>query len=214
MALKGMSASAIARELNLRNVKYAGERPWTFYMVGRILTHKKYAGCNVWGQTSRKLHERITRNPRNEWVTKPEAFQAIIDQKTFDRVQRIRANKTENKSDAELLAGLKRLWREKGCLSEIIIDNSRRVPAVNTYYHRFGSLRNAYRLVGYSQWEEYFRRRERATQTERHHVELVERIAKTFPDSISLFRNHQRRRRLLLFEKRILVSVYLCRSIK
>jgi hypothetical protein len=182
-------------------------------MVERILKRDKYVGSNVWGQTAKKMHGPEVRLPRKDWVIAAKAFEPIIDQKTFDRVQQLRAKITANKSDAVLLADLKRLWRENGRLSEVIIDKSRRVASCTAYYARFGSLRNAYRLIGYSQWEEYFRRRERAVQTEQLHIEFSRRIADTLPDRISLIQNPPRRRNLLLLDKRIVVSLYLCRSI-
>jgi len=214
MAVNGMRASEIVRELNRSGIRYTGDRPWEHWMVSKILKHDKYAGCNVWGQTSRKMHGPIVRIPRKEWTTVPGAFQAIIDKKTFDCVQRIRANRTENKSDAALLAALRRLLKDKGYLSEALIDKSRRVPTVNTYCRRFGSLRRVYQLVRYRQWNEYFQRRRRAEQTEQLHIKLVHDIADCFPDSISLLRNPPKRRQLLLVDKHIRVSVYLCRAIK
>ena len=174
----------------------------------------KYVGATCGVKTAKKMHGPEVRLPRRDWVIAAKAFEPIIDQKTFDRVQRLRAKITANKSDAALLADLKRLVARGGAaFQRIIIDKSRRVASCTAYYARFGSLRNAYRLIGYSQWEEYFKRRERATQTEQLHIEFSQRIADTFPDCISLIQNPPRRRNLLLFDKRIVVSVHLCRSI-
>jgi len=214
MALKGMNASAIARELNRLKIKFTDDHPWTPFGISRTLKHRKYVGCSVWGQTSRKLHGANVKVARKDWITKAGSFQPIVSQEIFDRVQRVLRQTTLNRSDTSLLAGLKRLWREKGYLSQIIIDKSRRVPAMNTYYRRFGSLRDIYRLIGYPQWDEYFKRRDRATQTERLHACLVQRIAAMFPDRVSVFHQHAKRRQLLVFDERIVVSVYLCRSIK
>ena len=214
MALNGMTHIGIARELNRLHIPYQPGREWSHWMVERVLKRDKYVGSNVWGQTAKKMHGAEVRLPRKDWVVIAKAFEPVIDQKTFDRVQRLRANLTANKSDAILLGDLKRLWRKEGCLSEVIIDKSRRVAAATTYYARFGSLQNAYRLIGYSQWDEYFKRRERAAQTERLHVEFLHRIADTFPDCVSLIQNPPRRRNLLLVDGRIVVSVYLCRSIE
>jgi DNA invertase Pin-like site-specific DNA recombinase len=213
MALRKMTNVGIARELNRLNIPYQDGRQWSYWMVERILKRDKYVGSNVWGKTAKKMHGPEVRLPRKDWVVAAKAFEPIIDRWTFDRVQQLRAKMTANKSDAVLLADLKRLWRKEGRLSEVIIDKSRRVAACTTYYARFGSLRNAYRLIGYSQWEEYFKRRESALQTEQLHIEFSQRIAGAFPDCISLIQNPPRRRNLLLFDDRTVVSVYLCRSI-
>ena len=102
----------------------------------------------------------------------------------------------------------------EGRLSESIIDKSRREPATNTYYHRFGSLREAYRLAGYNQWDEYFQRREKAVRTEQLREKLVRDIAEMFPACVSLLHAPPKRRRLLIVDGRIVVSVYLCRPTK
>jgi DNA invertase Pin-like site-specific DNA recombinase len=214
MALKGMCPAAIARELNRSNTKYVGDRLWSFYAVCRILRHQKYAGYNVWGQTSKKLHGKYRRVPRRDWVATPGAFMPIIDRQTFDRAQRVLDDRTVNKSDAVLINGLKRLWKEKGRLSESIIDKSRRVPALNTYYHRFGSLREIYRLIGYPQWDEYFKRHDKAIKTEHLREELVGKIAEIFPNSVTLLHSPPKRRRSLLVDGKVVVSVYVCRSSK
>ena len=214
LALKGMTHVAIARELNRLHIPYRPGREWSYWMVERILKRDKYIGSNVWGQTSKKMHGAEVKLPRRDWVIIANAFEPIINQKTFDRVQKIRAHITANKSDAMLLGDLKRLWKKEGSLSEIIIDKSRQVAAATTYYARFGSLRNAYRSIGYSQWDEYFKRRERAVETERLHIEFLHQIADTFPDCVSLIQNPPKRRNLLLVDGRIAVSVYLCRSIR
>jgi DNA invertase Pin-like site-specific DNA recombinase len=214
MALKGMCPASIARELNRSKTRYLGELPWTFYVVWRILRHQKYAGWNVWGQTSKKLHGCYKQVPQKDWVTKAGAFMPVIDQNTFQRVQRMLEDRTVNKSDAVLINGLKRLWRREGRLSESIIDKSRSVPTTNTYCRRFGSLREAYRLAGYRQWDEYFQRREKAVRTEQLREKLVRDIAEMFPASVCPLHAPPKRRRSLVVDGRIVVSVYLCRSTK
>lgn len=161
MALQGQSTSEIVRALNRSGVKYVGNTRWPHWAVSRILTCQKYAGWNVWGKTSQKMHGLPTRVPRKDWIAIPGAFPAIVNQETFDRVQEVRANKVKKNSDAALLSCLKRLWRKRGYLSESLIDKSHSVAASNTYYRRFGSLRNAYQRIGYLQLEEYSQRNHR-----------------------------------------------------
>lgn len=114
-------------------------RPWNYWAVLAILRNPKYAGCNVWGQTSRKLHEKCKNIPRTEWVIVPGAFTPIIDMDIYQRAQTILDDRTINKSNAELLERLKCLLRKRKFLSEELIDKSRLVPSMNTYYRRFGS---------------------------------------------------------------------------
>ena len=127
---------------------------------------------------------------------------------------RVLDDTTINKSDAVLINGLKRLWQKEGRLSESIIDKSVHVPAMNTYYRRFGTLRQIYRLIGYPQCEEYFQRRDKAAKTEQLRADLVAQIATSFPESVTLLGSPPKRRRLLLVDGHVVVSVYMCRSTK
>jgi DNA invertase Pin-like site-specific DNA recombinase len=52
-------------------------------------------------------------------------------------------------SNDEMLDILKRLWTEKGYLTEEFIRTSPIAPHVSAYFTRFGSLRRAYRLIGF-----------------------------------------------------------------
>ena len=52
-------------------------------------------------------------------------------------------------SDDELLARLRRLLRKRGRLTEEIINQSNGLPHSDAYRRRFGSLPQAYRLIGY-----------------------------------------------------------------
>jgi hypothetical protein len=56
--------------------------------------------------------------------------------------------------DDELLLRLRLLLKKEGRLSVKIINGTLGVPAINVYDKRFGSLRNAYRLIGYEpKWD-------------------------------------------------------------
>ena len=209
-----MRPASIVRELNLRKIPFISNRPWNYWTVLSILRNPKYAGCNVWGQTSRKLHEKCKNIPRSQWFIVPGAFAPIIDMGMHQRAQAILDNRTINKSDAELLHGLRRLLKKKGSLSEKLIDSSRLVPALNTYYRRFGSLKNAYRLIGYKQWDEYFVRRDKAARTTRLRQEFIDKIKTLFSERVTAQRKSRKIRQTLLVDGRTEVSVYFCRSCK
>jgi NADH:ubiquinone oxidoreductase subunit E len=52
-------------------------------------------------------------------------------------------------SNDAMLDALRQLWKEHGYLTEGIIRTSQSAPNVSAYFTRFGSLRNAYRLIGF-----------------------------------------------------------------
>jgi hypothetical protein len=57
----------------------------------------------------------------------------------------------EWRSKRELLRVLKLLLDERGVLSREIIDRAEGVPSYATFRRRFGSVSEAYRLIGYKQ---------------------------------------------------------------
>src|SRR6266849_3812367 len=76
---------AIACELNRRGIKYIRDSKWDYLAVYNVLTHPKYIGCHVFGRTSSKLCTASVRVPAAEWIRTPGAFEAIIDQGSYDQ---------------------------------------------------------------------------------------------------------------------------------
>ena len=148
MAIAGKGAKAIARTLNGSGVDHFG-RSWNYSLVLEILRNPKYAGCNAWGRTSGKLGTPRIDVPQRSWFLKQGAFDAIVDERTFDDAQRVLQDRTFFKTKEQVLDDLRRLLREKGKLSEDLIDRCRYVPAVATYQRRFGGLKQAYELIAY-----------------------------------------------------------------
>jgi len=69
----------------------------------------------------------------------------------FLRAQRRLTLRWLRLTDDELLQRLKLLLEKKGRLSETVINDTLGVPSIDVFSTRFGSLRNAYRLIGYQQ---------------------------------------------------------------
>jgi DNA invertase Pin-like site-specific DNA recombinase len=64
--------------------------------------------------------------------------------------KRIRQHKTPGLSDEEMLEKLRELLRVRGNLSKRIIDETGTVPSCSVYVRRFGSMKQAYRLIGFT----------------------------------------------------------------
>lgn len=94
-----------------------------------------------------------------------------------------------------------------------LIKNSTDIPSPSTYRHRFGSLRTAYRMIGYGHPQHFgpigLRRRTQALREE-----LVATIAETFPYDVSIVRNGGRWRSKLRLGSGAIVSVLVARSVK
>jgi DNA invertase Pin-like site-specific DNA recombinase len=86
-ARKRLGTSEIARQMNESGMFFK-DHLWSNVQVSNMLTNPKYAGWNVWARRSSKLQGKITQMPPEEWIVKPGAFPALIDQATFDRVQK------------------------------------------------------------------------------------------------------------------------------
>lgn len=49
----------------------------------------------------------------------------------------------------EMLEALRKLLRERGCLSSRMIGDCKEMPSIHQYEVRFGGLMQAYELIGY-----------------------------------------------------------------
>lgn len=202
----------IAQELNRRNIKYIGSSKWDYLAVHNILSHPKYAGCNVYGRTSQRLGTPSIRTPQSEWIVKPEAFLPLVDEATFRQAQRVLLGRTINKSNEQLLFALRMLLAEKGRLSLQLIKDAPDMPSPSAYRGRFGSVRRAYELIGYGHSAAFgpvdLRRRTQALREE-----LIGKIETMFPGKVWVERRGGRWRSLLRLETGPIVSVVIAHSI-
>jgi len=139
----------IARELNRRGITHRGQG-WMHQSIHRILTHPKYAGYSVWNRTSRRLGGPTVNVPNSKWVIKPGAFEPVVDPQVFKEAQRILGQRTRSKSNEEVLESLRTLLARKGKLTSEVLGSSLGAPSASTCAKRFGNLRRAFELAGYS----------------------------------------------------------------
>ncbi len=145
----------IAADLNARGVATDYGRAWNRSTVRSILTNQKYIGSNVYNRRSFKLKQRHVVNPEPMWVRKDAAFPAIVSQSDFDAAAAIIEARDRKFSDEEMIDKLRDLLLKEGKLSGILIDEIEEMPPSNAYAYRFGSLRRAYTLVGYTPDRDY-----------------------------------------------------------
>jgi DNA invertase Pin-like site-specific DNA recombinase len=179
-----LSLKAIARQLNSRGLKFAGGSPWDHMHVKRILTGHKYVGCHVYGKTTQALFTPIKRLPRERWVLAPNAFKPIVENDLFEKAQQRIASFTCNKTDAQVLEDVRRLWKTEGRLSREIIENCRWVSP-STIAKRFGGLLPLYAALGYDQREKYYDRALRL-QILKARAKFYQAVCKTFPAEIAV----------------------------
>jgi DNA invertase Pin-like site-specific DNA recombinase len=204
---------SIVRELNRLGVGYLEHSKWDYAGVRSVLTHAKYAGCNVFGRTSGKLHTPAVRLPKTDWVLTPNAFEPIIDQATFETAQALLQARTICKSDEQILQALRELLTAKGRLSLQLIKDCDALPSPSTFRTRFGGLRPAYALIGYDCPAQFgpsdMRKRIFALR-----AELFARIAESDAANIAIVQRGGRYRKRLRLRNGVVVSVIVVRAMR
>ena len=152
---QGLNELGIADRLNRDGVRGENDRHWTRGIVRQILTNEKYIGNNVYNRTSFKLKGRRVDNPPEMWVRCDNAFPAIVEPTVFFAAQGIFVERSRKLSDTEIINALHALYKQKGILSALIIDESADLPSSSAISHRFGGLVRAYRLVGFNPDRDY-----------------------------------------------------------
>jgi hypothetical protein len=208
-AHKRMGCTEIARTLNQNRVKRGDKGVWNAYTVYRILTNAKYAGSNVWNRTTQRLHSTQKAVAPEDWITKANAFRAIVTKSTFERAQERLHEAERGWSDDELLRKLRLLFIRRGRLSERLIARSKGMPGVATYYNRLGTFDRIYKLVGYRPPASQFKRSITRRRTHRLRETLFARIETLFHGRVTVFRLPGKMRSLLKLGDCV-VSVLLC----
>jgi DNA invertase Pin-like site-specific DNA recombinase len=152
---QGKCEAEIASSLNERGIRTDLDREWTRATVHQILSNEKYIGNNVYHRTSCKLKQRSVSNPPDLWVRSDQAFEGIVEPGVFYMAQGIIVERSRSLSDEEMLTKLKSILERHGRLSGFLIDESDDMPSSAAFRHRFGSLVQAYRLIGYTPQVDY-----------------------------------------------------------
>jgi DNA invertase Pin-like site-specific DNA recombinase len=154
--LGGKLQSAIMRELNQRGVEANSGGPWRKNAVGAVLRNEAHIGNLVYNRYSEKLGAKRTLNPANLWVRSEGCVEPTIDRDVFQRTQKSLDIKRINISEKEMLVRLRKFLMKKGKLSFRIINAAPGLPSGSTYLAHFGTLRNLYRLIGYTNNQHYW----------------------------------------------------------
>ena len=209
---KRKSADAIAAHLNRKGITHPGV-PWNGGHVREILKNPKYVGWATWRRTTGPLGARSVKVPPDKWIAKVGAFEGVVEQETYDKAQKILRDSTFNKSNDELLAGLRALLLREGRISEHLIDQSPDLPVSATYNRRFGSMRQAYALIGYKEFRNIpgIRKTKLSLNKIRHTV--FSQILRIFKNQVIAIQERGGNRQALRFLDGVKVSVSVCRCV-
>jgi DNA invertase Pin-like site-specific DNA recombinase len=145
----------IAARLNGMNIQTDLGRNWTRASVREVLTNEKYIGNNVYNRVSFKLKKTRVVNPPEMWIRKEGAFQPLIPAETFYTAQGMMRARARRYSSEELIERLRNLYRSRGFLSGLVIDETEGMPSASVYAYHFGSLIRAYQTVGFTPGRDY-----------------------------------------------------------
>ena len=213
---KRKSPGQIVMELNRRKIVWTKGKSWNNQAVWRVLKNEKYVGCNTWGKTQKKLNGPCRRVARTEWISKNNAFTPIIEQRIFDKVQRLIAKRKTypRKPDSYLLDGMRRVLAREGKLSEKLLKG-RGIFDHRTYCKRFGSVLRAYQLVGYQPSPHAFKSVANQTEMRCLRWDLLNKLKALFPEQLRLMHlRGQRHRQVIELDGHFCVSVHICRPVK
>jgi DNA invertase Pin-like site-specific DNA recombinase len=149
------SEQQIAAALNQERSASNHGRTWTRASVRQVLTNEKYIGNNIYNRSSFKLKQNRVVNTPDMWVRADGAFAPIVDEALFTAARQIMIERSRRFSNDDMLDRLRSLLAEVGWLSGLVIDEREDMPSAAAYQHRFGSLVQAYRLIGYSAGRDY-----------------------------------------------------------
>ena len=207
---RGYRTKRITRYLNDLGIRFAGGKPWICATVNNLLRNPKYVGCSVWGRSSSRLHTRVRRTPKSEWVVKENVFAPIIDGTTFEKVQILISKRRW--TDKQILDGLREVWQREGSVTQDVLSRISYGPRYATCAQRFGSLRHALSLVGYHHQRDHRLAAKHTRQRQTIQRETVLRLVEMFPRRISVERKRDSRHLGLVVDGRMHISIVIAPS--
>ena len=136
----------IAGVLNAEGVPRQDGSPWRPHNIRKILIDPKYAGCAVFGRSTKKLQSRTRAIPKEHWIVRPNSFAPVVSLELLHLAQRKLSSRYL--SDAELLDSLRVYVQKHGTIAKSQMRPSNGLPSDQTFTARFGSVVNAYNLAG------------------------------------------------------------------
>jgi DNA invertase Pin-like site-specific DNA recombinase len=178
--LRSKSQQAIARELNRRGIQTNQGGPWRKNSIGELLRNEAYIGSFIYNRDTEKLGAKRTHNPRELWIRCEGAIEPIIERDVFLRAKKIMEERCVRIPEDEMLTRLRKVLAKKGKLSAELIDATPGLPSVSAYLIHFGTIRNIYRLIGYSGNRGYWEKLAAHKRWVGLHLENAARLRKAF----------------------------------
>lgn len=147
----GVESDAIVRQLNARHLLNANGRPWSLTGVRTMLNDPRYIGTSIFARSTQAIGRvKGALTPERE-VRVERAFPALVTPTLFYRAKAVRDARNRKPTNEEMLDGMRALWKLDGAITSRRLNTFAGTPTAQAYLRRFGSLRAAYRLIGYDQ---------------------------------------------------------------
>jgi DNA invertase Pin-like site-specific DNA recombinase len=143
----GETTYEIAAYLNAHDYRTRRDNPWRAVQIAYMLTNEKYIGTQTFNLTTGKLRAKRRKAEQSDWIRVPNAFEGIVSPELFRRAQARYAERRRVLTDGELLDRLRRFLAKHGEITYNLMKRHGLSPCV--YQSRFGTLTNAYQLIGY-----------------------------------------------------------------
>jgi DNA invertase Pin-like site-specific DNA recombinase len=208
-AKRNLGARLIAKQLTQRQVLHPQGRKWLYTTIERLLKNPKYIGTNVWGRKTQRLYQSVRTLPKEKWITKPHAFDSIISEVLFNKIQERMKKRNERRSDERILTDLRRVLAKHGRLSQEIINRSGLSLCERAYRRRFGSLAKTYELIGWTKTRDYKVSWKKVKYRARLHSSIVAKALAANPGSKCIHR-YRARRTMLQLKNGTVLSFAIC----
>ena len=101
------------------------------------------------------MGEKKVNNPPDLWIRGEGCLEPMIQRETFLQAKKVITERRVDLPEPEMLLRLRKTFAKRGKLSPAIISETPGLPCTATYMQHFGTLREAYRLVGYAPRRNY-----------------------------------------------------------
>lgn len=148
--IEHLSLERIAADLNRRGVAWKAGATWTGERVRGVVNSELVIGQMVFNKSRTRLGAEAEIIPKEDWL-RVRVLRPIVSPKVFYAAQERsrRLGGPRRRTDEEMLDDLRGLVSAHQRLSSELIDASTKTLNTAAYRDRFGSLREAYKLIGH-----------------------------------------------------------------
>ena len=207
------SPRQIAEELNLRNVRFVGDKQWKKSCIYNILKNEKYMGSNVWGRSHRPFNTSWHRVPEDSWIRKTNAFVPLVGPEQFERVRKLMLKRKTypRKPDAYLLKEMRKVLAKEGKLTtRLLLKHG--FDGYRSCSRSFGSIARAYQLIGYQASPRALAMAESSRKILNLRSHLLGKLLELFPSRLRFVRlPGQTQRQVVELDKDLQVAIHICR---